>query len=159
MVSFTTHLKSERTTLNSAESQLRHAGSRLIFKFGTPPPGQFSSGNVRLFGFRGIPSLLSFFDFFLILPCISPCSLLSPLFFPSFFFHLCFCNFLPLLSRIFLSTQMNVFIVLFVTIENTNTTKALLLEVNICHNFLELLQTFFQLLRQQTDFGVFSSNV
>ena len=67
-----------------------------------------------------------------------------------------FFHFLPVF---FLTTQMNVFIVLFVTIENTNTPKALLPEVNICHHFLELLQTFSQLLRQQTDFGVFSSNV
>ena len=41
VVLFTTHLKYEHTTLNSAESQLRQAGSRLIFKLGTsphPPP-------------------------------------------------------------------------------------------------------------------------
>ena len=39
--------------------------------------------------------------FFLILPSISPCFLLSPLFLPSSFFYFYFCNFLPLPSRIF----------------------------------------------------------
>lgn len=51
-----------------------------------PTPRQFSTDNVQLFEFRGMLSLLSFSDFFLVLPSISPCFLLSPLFLPSFFF-------------------------------------------------------------------------
>ena len=98
------------TTLNSAESQLRQAGPRLLFKLGSSPhpPGQFSTDKVRHFGFRGMPSLLSFFDFFpLILPSIPPCFLLSHLILPLFFFisvSVVFFHF-----PYFLSTQMNFF--------------------------------------------------
>jgi hypothetical protein len=122
-----------------------------------PPPPQDNSVLTMCDFSNSVACLHLSLIFSLILSSIPPCFLPSLLFLLSFFFiyvSVIFFHF-----PYFLSTLVIFLIVLSVIIESTNKPKALFPEVNIRHHFLKSLQTFSQLLMQQIDFGVFSSNV